>query len=61
MRVDVRTPNCQMETHRVVLSTATTPLPRAAERCGPPSYVIDPEYQVIHWTPEIRQRFKVPR
>jgi hypothetical protein len=57
VRVDVTTERCARATTHVVLQAAPAVLPNPGANCGRPSYVIDPAYEIIHWTPELRREF----
>jgi hypothetical protein len=59
VRVDIVTPNCPRAGHRVVLSKVSTRLPSPRPGCGLARYEVDPEYEIIHWTPELRRRWGV--
>ncbi len=57
VRIDVRTPKCKPRAERVVLTGTSTPLPASPSSCGRASYDVDPTYEIIHLTPELRRRF----
>jgi hypothetical protein len=59
VRVDVITTSCPRQTQRVLLLGSSTRLPTPAPGCGPATYAVDPEYEIIHWTPELRRRWGV--
>jgi len=56
VRVDVVTERCARETFRVRLGATPTFLPQPSAKCGRPSFLVDPAYQIIHWTPDLRSR-----
>jgi hypothetical protein len=34
-----------------------TPLPKPDLKCGGVTYVVDPDFEMIHWTPELKAEY----
>lgn len=60
VRVDVTSERCARRTIPIELRETVTLLPVSDGRCGRDSIVVDPEYQILHWTPELRREFSRP-
>jgi aminopeptidase N len=54
-RVDVVSERCNSATTHVVLRAEPTNVLPLPANCGRTSVVIDPTYEIIHWTPQLRR------
>ena len=48
---------CAPTSEILVIHGERTDLPPPPTKCGHQSIVIDPTYEIIHWTPELRREF----
>ena len=55
VRVDMTSERCTRRVVRMVLRGAYTLLPPSPVRCGADSIVVDPTYEILHWTPKLRK------
>ena len=60
-RVDIASTRCALRKTQVLLRDERTELPSMPATCGIRSFAIDPRYEIIHWTPELRREFAEPR
>jgi len=60
VRVDLVSAACPRTTHWVRVDGERTLLPSLDAKCVQPSYVVDPDFEIIHWTPELRSEFGKP-
>lgn len=60
VRVDMTSERCGRRTMRIVLREAVTLLPPPVSRCGVESVIVDPSYEILHWTAELRKEFSKP-
>ena len=60
LRVDIASAHCARVSKVLLLRNEYTDVPTVPTRCGPTSIVVDPMYEIIHWTPELRRAFATP-
>ena len=60
VRVDIASAHCARVSKVLLLRNEYTDVPTVPTRCGPTSIVVDPMYEIIHWTPELRRAFATP-
>jgi hypothetical protein len=61
VRVDVASERCGAVSTHVVLSGESTKLVPLPSKCGRASFAVDPSYEIIRWTPDLRREFSERR